>query len=166
MIIDSNENILGQYETVSSNPNSVGDEKAKSVLIECINKTLEESKRKIENGKKKKKKFFGKKINGKKITVKAICLALAGVDRPKDIEKVYNWISEAFPNKKIFIFNDAFAALASGTKGDLNGVVIISGTGSICYGIWNGKKARSSGFGPLFFDVNFFFFLLKYRINI
>eukprot|EP01091_Cochliopodium_minus_P002040 TRINITY_DN11958_c0_g1_i1.p1 TRINITY_DN11958_c0_g1~~TRINITY_DN11958_c0_g1_i1.p1 ORF type:complete len:322 (+),score=75.17 TRINITY_DN11958_c0_g1_i1:16-981(+) len=131
-IINKNGIVLGEESTSSSNWNSVGEEKARKTLEECITKTLNIA-------------------NKKKSDTKAICLSLAGVDRPNEIIKVKSWMEEYFENKiKIYIFNDAIAALASGTKGILEGIVLISGTGTIAYGVKGSKKTRTSGFGPLF----------------
>eukprot|EP01091_Cochliopodium_minus_P012991 TRINITY_DN4073_c2_g2_i1.p1 TRINITY_DN4073_c2_g2~~TRINITY_DN4073_c2_g2_i1.p1 ORF type:complete len:314 (-),score=87.76 TRINITY_DN4073_c2_g2_i1:341-1282(-) len=134
ILIDSKDNILGKSYTQSSNWNSVGEIKAKEALVDCINNTLINAKKEISD-------------------VSAICLALAGVDRPNDIEMVQGWMKETYTNTKVYIMNDAIAALASGTRGKLEGIVVISGTGTICYGVLNGKKSRSSGWGPLFYDI-------------
>lgn len=54
---------------------------------------------------------------------------------------------------KFSVYNDAAAALASGTMGKLHGCVLISGTGSISYGITeDGKEARAGGGGPVLGD--------------
>ena len=81
---------------------------------------------------------------------------MAGVDRPADNEVVNGWMKEFFGDLHchVFIFSDAVAALASGTMGVLDGIVLISGTGTISYGInaKSNKKARASGWGPLLGD--------------
>lgn len=59
-----------------------------------------------------------------------------------------------FPSHvKLYVENDAVAALASGTRGKLHGCVLIAGTGSIAYGINNkGREARAAGAGPILGD--------------
>lgn len=54
---------------------------------------------------------------------------------------------------KLYVQNDAVAALASGTMGKLHGCVLISGTGSISYGFTeDGRDARAAGGGPVLGD--------------
>lgn len=54
---------------------------------------------------------------------------------------------------KLYVQNDAVAALASGTMGKLHGCVLIAGTGCISYGFAeDGREARASGAGPVLGD--------------
>lgn len=59
-----------------------------------------------------------------------------------------------FPgNVRIYVQNDAVAALASGTMGKLHGCVLIAGTGCIAYGFTEeGREARAAGAGPVLGD--------------
>ena len=61
---------------------------------------------------------------------------------------------EIFPSHvKLFVENDAVAALASGTMGKLHGCVLIAGTGTIAYGFTSdGREARAAGAGPVLGD--------------
>lgn len=61
---------------------------------------------------------------------------------------------EIFPSHvKLFVQNDAVAALASGTMGKLHGCVLIAGTGTIAYGFTDdGREARAAGAGPILGD--------------
>jgi N-acetylglucosamine kinase-like BadF-type ATPase len=79
---------------------------------------------------------------------------MAGVDREEDKATVRAWLQELWApttdsvtqSPRISIYNDAIAALASGTGGVLErGLVIISGTGMICYGINEQLQHRRSG---------------------
>lgn len=79
-------------------------------------------------------------------------LSVSGVDRPKDKQMVQEWLDELLPNVPAGIHNDAVAALASGTKGVLRGIVVISGTGMIAYGFKDGAAERAGGWGPLLGD--------------
>ncbi|MBW7883401.1 MAG: ROK family protein [Caldilineaceae bacterium] len=82
--------------------------------------------------------------------VTAIGLGMSGVGRPADAAMVRGWIGEMLPGVMALVDNDAVAALASGTGGDLYGLVIISGTGMIVLGIDStGKRRRAGGWGPI-----------------
>lgn len=61
---------------------------------------------------------------------------------------------DIFPsNVRLYVQNDAVAALASGTMGKLRGCVLIAGTGTIAYGFTeDGKEARAAGAGPVLGD--------------
>lgn len=61
---------------------------------------------------------------------------------------------DIFPSHvKLYVRNDAVAALASGTMGRLRGCVLIAGTGTIAYGFTDdGREARAAGAGPVFGD--------------
>lgn len=54
---------------------------------------------------------------------------------------------------RLYVQNDAVAALSSGTLGKLHGCVLIAGTGTIAYGFTgDGKEARAAGAGPTLGD--------------
>lgn len=61
---------------------------------------------------------------------------------------------DIFPgNVRLYVHNDALAALASGTMGKLHGCVLIAGTGTIAYGFTeDGRDARAAGAGPILGD--------------
>ncbi|KAK4348111.1 hypothetical protein RND71_034450 [Anisodus tanguticus] len=90
----------------------------------------------------------------KRSAVQAVCLGLSGVNHQKDQEKILGWLRSTFPSHvKLYIQNDAVAALASGTMGKLHGCVFIAGTGSISYGFTeDGREARAAGAGPVLGD--------------
>ena len=58
---------------------------------------------------------------------------------------------DIFPSHvRLYVQNDAVAALASGTMGKLHGCVLIAGTGTIAYGFTeDGRVARAAGAGPI-----------------
>lgn len=64
------------------------------------------------------------------------------------------FVRDIFPSHiKLFVQNDAVAALASGTMGRLHGCVLIAGTGTIAYGFTeDGREARAAGAGPILGD--------------
>ncbi|ONK65714.1 uncharacterized protein A4U43_C06F180 [Asparagus officinalis] len=86
--------------------------------------------------------------------LRAVCLSLSGVNHPSDQQRVLGWLRDIFPSHvKLFVENDAVAALASGTMGKLHGCVLIVGTGCIAYGFTeDGREARASGAGPVLGD--------------
>ncbi|KAF2078281.1 hypothetical protein CYY_000373 [Polysphondylium violaceum] len=134
LIVDKQGKELARHTSSCSNYNSVGKESAKAAVYEGINNVLEKS-------------------GCKKEQLKGICLGMSGVDRPDDIELVLGWMRELVPGAKYEISNDAVVALASGTKGVLYGVVVISGTGTISLGFnKQGERTRSAGYGPLLGD--------------
>jgi N-acetylglucosamine kinase-like BadF-type ATPase len=86
------------------------------------------------------------------ITPAAICLGIAGVDRPRDAEAVRGIMRRIGFKTRTVVVNDALVALVAGT-GHEPGVVIVSGTGSIAYGRdGGGRAARAGGWGYLLGD--------------
>ena len=81
------------------------------------------------------------------------CLGMAGLGRSED-RKVVGRISDELgisKNRRI-LTHDAHIALVGGTEKQ-QGVIVISGTGAIVYGInANGDEARASGWGYLLGD--------------
>jgi len=102
-----------------------------------------------------------------KADVQAVALGMSGVDRPADRVKVQKWMKNLFPHlvrpesnpdeydeeSAIRVHNDGTIALSCGTKGVLDGVVVICGTGTIAIAYRNGVSKRSSGWGPRLGDV-------------
>ncbi|GMH26057.1 hypothetical protein Nepgr_027900 [Nepenthes gracilis] len=117
-----------------SNHNSVGEAAARDTLEQVIAEALLKS-------------------GSTRDDVRAICLGVSGVNEPRDQERVLNWLRHTFPSiVKLYVHNDAIAALASGTMGKLHGCVLIAGTGSISYGFKEGKEVRAGGGGPVLGD--------------
>ena len=86
-------------------------------------------------------------IGDRNITPAAICLGIAGVDRPGDAQVVRAIMKRIGYKARIIVVNDALVALEAGAPGQ-PGVVIIAGTGSIAYGRnANGEAARAGGWG-------------------
>ncbi|XP_027085696.1 uncharacterized protein [Coffea arabica] len=127
--------ILGRAAAGCSNYNSVGEDAAKATLEKVMEEALSQS-------------------GVKRSAVRAVCLGVSGVNHLKDEERVLNWIRDFFPaHVKIYVHNDAVAALASGTMGKLHGCVLIAGTGSISFGFTeDGREARAAGAGPVLGD--------------
>jgi N-acetylglucosamine kinase-like BadF-type ATPase len=82
----------------------------------------------------------------------AICLGIAGVDRPADAEAVGAIMKRIGFKARTLVVNDALVALVAGA-GDDPGVVLVAGTGSIAYGKnAEGLAARAGGWGYLLGD--------------
>jgi N-acetylglucosamine kinase-like BadF-type ATPase len=86
-------------------------------------------------------------IGDRAILPSAVCLGVAGVDRPEDDRTVRAIMRRLGYKKHALVVNDALVALVAGI-GDEPGVVLIAGTGSIAYGVnAAGVAARSGGWG-------------------
>ena len=82
----------------------------------------------------------------------AICLGIAGVDRPEDGDAVRGIMRRIGYKTRTVVVNDALIALVAGA-GEHPGVVVVAGTGSIAFGRdSNGRAARSGGWGYLLGD--------------
>ena len=82
----------------------------------------------------------------------AICLGIAGVDRPADAQAVQGIMRRIGFKSRVVVVNDALAALVAGA-GEQPGVVIVAGTGSIAYGRdAAGRASRAGGWGYLLGD--------------
>jgi N-acetylglucosamine kinase-like BadF-type ATPase len=91
-------------------------------------------------------------IGDREVRPDAVCLGIAGVDRPADAEAVRGIMRRLGFKSRTLIVNDALVALVAGV-GDDPGVVLIAGTGSIAYGRdASGRAARSGGWGYLLGD--------------
>ena len=144
---DDEGTVLGRGVVGATNPNSVGDAAARAALAEGIAAALEAAGRTAAD-------------------VRAVALGMSGVDRPADRVKVQGWMLALFPqlarNHKeevydeesaIKVHNDGTVALSCGTRGVLEGVVVICGTGTIALAYRGGASARAAGWGPRLGDV-------------
>lgn len=132
--IDEEKKVVGEGTSGCTNFNSVGQEKASQHLREAILSAL-------------------KAAGVPEDQVAGICLSMSGVDRPADKQLMRSWITPILPKARIDVHNDAVAALVSGTDGNLFGLVVISGTGTITYGVnKEGETTRAAGWGPMLGD--------------
>lgn len=91
-------------------------------------------------------------LAGEQAPPTAICLGMAGVDRPHDNAIIRGIMRRIGHKAPVLVVNDALAALVAGA-GDEPGIVLIAGTGSICYGRnAAGQAARAGGWGYLLGD--------------
>jgi N-acetylglucosamine kinase-like BadF-type ATPase len=95
----------------------------------------------------------------------AICLGMAGVDRPADGQIVQGILRRLCRGSKTLVVNDALVALEAGAPGQ-PGVVLIAGTGSIAYGRdEHGRAARAGGWGHVLGDEGSGFWLGRQAIR-
>jgi glucosamine kinase len=91
-------------------------------------------------------------IGDRDIVPAAICLGIAGVDRPDDAQVVRGIMKRIGYKARVLVVNDALVALEAGAP-DRPGVVVISGTGSIAYGRNSrNEAARAGGWGYMLGD--------------
>ncbi|MBI4264982.1 MAG: ATPase [Acidobacteria bacterium] len=91
-------------------------------------------------------------LGDRDILPSAICLGIAGVDRPEDSAAVRGIMRRIGFKTPVLVVNDALVALVAGA-GDEPGVVLVAGTGSIAYGRdASGRAARAGGWGYLLGD--------------
>lgn len=79
-----------------------------------------------------------------------IYLGIAGIEVGDNLEKVETLLKEKF-GCKVQGFHDAQLAHAAILKGE-DGIITISGTGSVSYGLYKGKQARTGGWGHILGD--------------
>ncbi|KAL1173636.1 hypothetical protein V6Z11_A05G425400 [Gossypium hirsutum] len=127
--------VLARAVAGCSNHNSVGETAARETLEQVMADALSKS-------------------GSNRSAVRAVCLAVSGVNHPTDQQRILTWLRDIFPTQvKLYVQNDAVAALASGTMGKLHGCVLIAGTGTIAYGFTeDGREARAAGAGPVLGD--------------
>jgi len=98
-------------------------------------------------------------------TPAAICLGMAGADRPRDRDEVRALIDRIAPGARVVVVNDALVALEAGLPG-APGVVVIAGTGSIAYGRDGaGRAARAGGWGYVLGDEGSGYWLGRHALR-
>ena len=147
VLMDENRVVLGRGEAGASNYQTLGIEKAKESIQLAIERAVLSAK-------------IAPKIN---LKIEAICLGLAGVARPKDIEIVQFVVqnlqltntlpvTRSLLPRNIVICSDCAIALVGGT-GHPVGITVIAGTGSIVFGQnCQGKTKRVGGWGYILGD--------------
>eukprot|EP01080_Neovahlkampfia_damariscottae_P009386 gene9386-1597_t len=130
---------VSNFTSGPCNKNSIGHEKSKENIISAIEGAL-------------------KKLNISHQEIAGICLGLSGFGPEEDQLRAKGWMKEFFEHKlKVIVYNDAFTNLTSGTLGVLKGMIIICGTGSICFGVEEKNDEiishRAGGWGPLLGDT-------------
>lgn len=126
--------VIASFEIGSTNYHSVGIESTKATFKEIFS-------------------YFESSQNITLDQVKDVCIGGAGIDRVEDekvIEKVFRDIGYT---NNLQIYNDSVIALVGANRGK-KGAILISGTGSIAFGIDKvGKSHRVGGWGHIIDDV-------------
>lgn len=98
-------------------------------------------------------------INHKGEQGKCLCiyLGLAGIEANHNKERIEKVLKEKFLCE-VQALNDADIAHAAMLKGE-DGIMTISGTGSISYGLYKGQKSRTGGWGHILGDEGSGYFI-------
>lgn len=140
VILDYSGNIIGRTKGESTNYQVIGGRKVKEELLRGFTKLMNDT-----------------NVSSNKID--HIFLGLAGAGRESDRKEITALFSDTEFAKKITVDSDATAALA-GAFGTDPGIIIISGTGAICFGKNSeGKIVRSGGWGYLLGDEGSGYFI-------
>lgn len=130
LLADDEGNIVGEARGSGANLQAAGELEVEKVL----HRVMEEA------------------IGNREVVPSAICLGIAGVDRPDDSAIVSAIMRRIGYKARVVVVNDALIALEAGAPGQ-PGVVVISGTGSISYGRnMEGLAARAGGWGYVLGD--------------
>lgn len=125
--------VIGRGEAGPSNLQAIGVPRALAALDAAIDRA-----------------FTGS--NHHRVTVGAICLGLAGADRPQEKALIREWIAQRRIAEWTDVTNDGALLLAAGTP-EMWGVALVAGTGSIAVARSpDGRVARSGGWGYLLGD--------------
>lgn len=124
---------IAKAEAGPSNYHVVGTEQTQSVLKEIISKLYTH-------------------VTDTPLNAIRFCIGMAGLGREEDRKIIGQICDEIGINKNRILTHDAHIALVGGI-GKQEGVIVISGTGSIVYGInEHGKETRAGGWGYLLGD--------------
>jgi N-acetylmuramic acid 6-phosphate etherase len=97
--------------------------------------------------------------------VAAICLGMAGVDRPDEKAEILEWARQSNLAGQVITTNDAALLLAAGTPHGW-GIAIVAGTGSIAFGKSpDGRTARAGGWGYLLGDEGSGYLLVMHALQ-
>jgi N-acetylglucosamine kinase-like BadF-type ATPase len=147
ILMDENSVVLGRGEAGASNYQTLGIDSAKQSIQLAIELAVTSAKIEADST----------------LNIEAICLGLAGVGRPKDIEIVQFVmqnlhlpknlpVTRSFLPRNIVICSDCAIALV-GATGNPVGIAVISGTGSIVFGQnRQGNTKRVGGWGYILGD--------------
>lgn len=147
LLMDENKQVLGRGEAGPSNYQTLGIDLTKQSIQLAIEQAILSAQIQL----------------NRNLNIEAICLGLAGVARPKDLEIVQFLvqnlqlthdlpISQLWQPKNIVVCSDCAIALVGGI-GHPVGLAVISGTGSIVFGQnRHGKTKRVGGWGYILGD--------------
>lgn len=146
MIADENMNVLFYKKFKSIHYSVVGAEKISDEFSSLIKKNL------------KLKKLDLKNCGG-------ICIGLAGAREDNDRKILFNKFSKKLGFKKIRIETDTMTGLY-GAIGSGNGVILISGTGSVLFGKYGKNFFRVGGWGRILGDEGSGFWIGRMGLNL
>lgn len=139
MLSDQGE-FIARTKVGSTNIQAVGADKVKQELLNGFQKILKKSNVDVKH-------------------VDQIFLGLAGAGRKSDQLEIKRLFDKTPYQGKIYVDSDAIIALA-GAFGTRPGIILISGTGSICFGKnAQGQMVRSGGWGYLLGDEGSGYFI-------
>jgi len=140
VLIDRSGNVIGREKGGTTNFQVVGGKKLKEEISGCLVRLMNST-----------------NIPSHKLD--QIFLGLAGAGRESDRKEITNLFSDTEFDGKVTVDSDAVVALA-GAFGTAPGIIIISGTGAICFGMnHEGKVVRSGGWGYLLGDEGSGYFI-------
>ncbi|MFW0789882.1 N-acetylglucosamine kinase [Gordonia sp. CPCC 205333] len=87
---------------------------------------------------------------GGSMGIRAVCAGAAGVDTPESVKILYDLLDARLPNAQVRVVHDSQLILAA--AGVLDGIAVISGTGSVAWGRSGDASARAGGWGYLLGD--------------
>lgn len=132
-LADERGRVVGRAEAGPSNPLKVGFESSQRELRRAAR--------------------LAKRRAGVDDRLEAVCVGLAGVDRPQVHRPLLAWLRKSIPARHHLLTSDAAIALQAAV-GDSPGIMVISGTGSIGFGRDDrGRVFRSGGWGTTFDDL-------------
>ncbi len=94
-----------------------------------------------------------------------ICLGIAGAREDKDRKKIKSAFASKLKCEKIIITTDAMTALFGAFEGE-DGIILISGTGSVLYGYSEGKITRVGGWGRIIGDEGSGYWIGRRALNL
>lgn len=127
-LTDERKRVLGRSVAGASNPLKVGFAAAKREVLRAARAAFRAAGLRFGN-------------------LEAVCVGLAGVDRPQVHRPLLAWLRRTIPARHHMLTSDAAIAMRAAI-GDSPGIIVISGTGSISYGRDDrGRVLRSGGWG-------------------
>jgi len=133
-------NVIGRAKGDSTNYQAIGGEKLKDELLKGFTALMNST-----------------NVSSSKINL--IFLGLAGAGRESDRKEIMALFSDTEFDQKIAVDSDAMVALA-GAFGTGPGIIIIAGTGAICFGKGSsGLIVRAGGWGYLLGDEGSGYFI-------
>jgi len=133
VIVDEQLRALAQYESGTANPNHIGRVAAAEHIRDSIHKTLDRSSLSPES-------------------IAAVGIGIAGASAAYARDWLLETVALALPSSEIVPSSDVEIALV-GAHGRPEGVLLLSGTGSVAYGInASGESFQSGGWGYLLGD--------------